>query len=101
MSPLLLHAYHHALQSGTTAPSWSGAIIVVIHKGGKDPTKLLNIALRILTAILARHVNKIITEIIHPDQTGFIKGRYYGDNIRRLLNLMTCPKVKRGQCYYP
>lgn len=76
------------------APSWREAIIVVMHKDGKDPTKLLNIALWILTAILARHVNKIITEIIHPDQTGFIKGRYYGDNIRRLLNLMTRPNVK-------
>ena len=78
---------------------------MVIHKDGKDPTKcqsyrpisLLNTDLRILTAILARRVNKITTEIIHPDQTGFIKGRYYGDNIRRLLNLMTHPKVKEEE----
>lgn len=83
-------------------PLWSQATIVVIHKDGKDPTKcqsyrpisLLNTDLRILTAILARRVIKIITEIIHPDQTGLIKGQYYGDNIRRLLNLMTHPKVK-------
>uniref|UniRef100_A0A3P8SZA0 Reverse transcriptase domain-containing protein n=1 Tax=Amphiprion percula TaxID=161767 RepID=A0A3P8SZA0_AMPPE len=97
ISPLLLKAYHYALQSGTMAPSWREATIVVIHKEGKDPTKcesyrpisLLNTDLRILTAILARRVNRVITQIIHPDQTGFITGRNYGDNIRRLLNLVT------------
>lgn len=33
LSPLLLKAYHHALQSKTLAPSWIEATIVVIHKG--------------------------------------------------------------------
>lgn len=32
-----------------------------------------------------------------PDQTLFITGRYYVDNIRRLLNLMTHPKVKEEE----
>ena len=69
----------------------------MIHKEGKDPTEcqsyrpisLLNGDLRILTAVLARRVNQIITQIIHPDQTGFITGRYYGDNVRRLLNIIS------------
>ncbi len=90
------------LQFGALAPSWREAIIVVIHNEGKDATKcgsyrpisLFNTDLRILTAIPAKRVNKIITKIIHPDQTGFIAGRYYGDNIRRLLNFMTHPKAK-------
>ncbi len=51
--------------------------------------------MRILTAILARRVKKIITQIIHPDQTGFISGRYYGDNIRRLLNIISHQKNKK------
>ena len=105
ISPLLRHAYYHALKSGTMAHSWREATIVVIYQVGKDPTKcqsyrlisLLNTDLRILTAILARHVNKITIQIIHPDQTGFIKGRYYGHSIRKLLNLMTHPKVKKEE----
>lgn len=105
ISPLLLQFYHHALQTGTMAPSWTEATIVVIHKEGKDPIKcesyrpisLLNTDLRILTAILARRVNRVITQIIHPDQTGFITGRNYGDNIRRLLNLVTHPEIHKEE----
>ena len=53
--------------------------------------------LRILTAILPRRVNHIITEIIHPDQTGFITGRYYGDNLRRLLNIISHQKEDKSE----
>ena len=28
---------------------------------------------------------KVLPDIIHPDQTGFLHGRYIGDNIRQLL----------------
>lgn len=105
LTPLLLNAYHYALESKTMAPSWTEATIVVIHKEGKDPTEcnsyrpisMLNGDLRILTAILPRRVNQIITQIIHPDQTGFIKGRHYGDNLRRLLNIISHLKDKKSK----
>lgn len=38
LSPLLLKAYHHALESKTMASSWNEVTIVVIHKEAKDPT---------------------------------------------------------------
>ena len=100
VSPLLLGAYHYALQFGTVVPSWRYATIVVIHKEGKDPAEcqsyrpisLLNSDLRILTAILAKRVNRLISQILHLDQTGFIPERYYEDNLRRALNIMSYTK---------
>uniref|UniRef100_A0A8C8E244 Reverse transcriptase domain-containing protein n=1 Tax=Oryzias sinensis TaxID=183150 RepID=A0A8C8E244_9TELE len=100
LTPLLLDAYRYAQENKTMAPSWSDATIVVIHKEGKDstdcnsyrPLSMLNGDLRILTAILAKRLNKIITQIIHPDQTGFIAGRHYGNNLRRLLNIISHQK---------
>lgn len=97
ISPLLLRAYHHSLDSGELAPSWREATIVVLYKEGKDPVKcqsyrpvsLLNSDLCILTTILSKRVNKIINHIIHPYQTGFIAERFYGDNLRRALNIMS------------
>uniref|UniRef100_A0A3Q0R6D1 Reverse transcriptase domain-containing protein n=1 Tax=Amphilophus citrinellus TaxID=61819 RepID=A0A3Q0R6D1_AMPCI len=81
LTPLLSKADHYALDSKTMAPSWTEATIVVIHKEGKDttecqsykPISLLKEDLRILTAILTRWFNQIITQIIHPDQTGFVE----------------------------
>uniref|UniRef100_A0A3Q2PLN4 Reverse transcriptase domain-containing protein n=1 Tax=Fundulus heteroclitus TaxID=8078 RepID=A0A3Q2PLN4_FUNHE len=75
----------------TFDPSTIKATIVVIHKEGKDPTdcqfyrpiSLLNTDSRILTSILANGLNKFITQIIHPDQTGFITGRHYANNLRQ------------------
>lgn len=57
----------------------------------------MNADLRILTAILARRVNRIITQIIHPDQTGFINGRYYGDNLRRQVNIISRQKDQESE----
>lgn len=37
---------------------------------------------------LALRLKKVIQDLIHPDQTGFLKGRFIGDNIRRLLEIM-------------
>ena len=52
------------------------------------PISLLNIDYKIATKCIAGRVKKVITHIIHSDQTGFIKGRFIGANIRRFLNLI-------------
>uniref|UniRef100_A0A3Q1EYB7 Reverse transcriptase domain-containing protein n=1 Tax=Acanthochromis polyacanthus TaxID=80966 RepID=A0A3Q1EYB7_9TELE len=97
LTPLLLNAYHYSLETKNYGPSWSEATIVVLYKEGKDPTdcgsyrplSMLNGDVRILTAALACRLNNIITEIIHPDQTGFIAGRHYGNNLHRVLNIIS------------
>lgn len=101
----LLKAYFHALELKTIAPSLTEATIVVIHKEGKDPTEyqsyrpvsMLNGDLCRLTVILARCADQIITQTIHPDQTGFITRRHLGDNLRWLLNIISYQKDKKSE----
>ena len=38
--------------------------------------------------VIANRVKDIITKIIDPSQTGFIKGRYIGENIRFLFEII-------------
>lgn len=40
-------------------------------------------------------MQKIITKLINPDQTGFIPDRQGANNIRRTLNIITCAKRNR------
>lgn len=53
--------------------------------------------MRSLTSTLAKRFSKSITHVINPDQRGFIAGRYYGDNVRRQLNLMSLYKTRQEE----
>lgn len=94
--PLLWNAFNWVLKEGEIPYSWREAIISVIPKEGKDklecssyrPVSVLNQDYRLFTAILARRIEKSLPEIIHLDQTGFIRQRRAQDNIRRTLHVM-------------
>ena len=49
---------------------------------------LLNTDYKILTKSLSRRLEKHIPDIIHPDQSGFVKGRFIGEPIRFVEDLM-------------
>ena len=52
------------------------------------PISLLNVDYKITTKALANRVKKVLPKIIHNSQTGFLKGRYIGENIRLLFELL-------------
>jgi len=41
----------------------------------------VNVDYKILTKVLANRLEKVLPKIINPDQTGYVKGRYIGENI--------------------
>ena len=71
-------------------------LITLLPKSGKDlelltnwrPISLLNIDYKIATKAIANRLKKIINKIISPNQTGFIKGRYIGENIRLIQEVI-------------
>lgn len=76
--------------------SWQEAIITIIHKQGTDaediknyrPISLINSYYKIFTNILANRFLKVLTQIIHQDQTGFLPRRSMRNNIRTIINVM-------------
>lgn len=52
------------------------------------PVNLLGVDCKILTKTLALRLEKILPDIIHGDQVGFIKKRSSADNMRRLKHLI-------------
>uniref|UniRef100_A0A669DGZ9 Reverse transcriptase domain-containing protein n=1 Tax=Oreochromis niloticus TaxID=8128 RepID=A0A669DGZ9_ORENI len=96
---ILAPVFHRMLQeikeNGRLPPNMNSANISLLLKPGKDPVypssyrpiSLINVDLKIICKALSKRLEKITPLLIHPDQTGFIKGRHSSTNTRRLLNL--------------
>ena len=73
---------------------------MLIPKGNKDkrllknwrPISLLNVDYKIMAKALATRLQKVISSVINSDQVGYIKGRYIGDNIRTILDILEITK---------
>ncbi len=75
------------------------SLILKKNKDETDPASYRPIALqnfdrKVVTKTLATRLNKHLSSIIHPDQTGFIPGRFSFFNVRRLLNTIYANHTK-------
>ena len=52
------------------------------------PITLLNVDYKILARAIAKRIESKLPKLVHPDQTSFVKGRYIGQNVRLLNDLM-------------
>ena len=72
------------------------SVITCLPKTGKDkqflknwrPISLLNVVYKIASGCIAERIKKYLNKIINNDQTGFIKGRFIGENIRLIYDLL-------------
>ena len=77
-------------------PISKNSVTILIPKRGKDPrfidnlrpVSLLDVPYKIFTKAIAVRIGKVIKTCINEDQTGFIKGRFIGENIRLILDIM-------------
>ena len=84
------------LQKGCLSVTQREGLITLLPKKDKDtlfiknwrPLSLLNVDYKILAKCLANRIKKHIDFLIHHDQTGFIKGRFIGENINKILSIM-------------
>ena len=88
--------YTEIVNDGIMHLSARRAIISLLEKSDRNPLKikswrplsLQNTDCKIFSKILATRLQSVMGDIIHPSQTGFMKGRYIGQNIMKILNLM-------------
>ena len=99
----LLNSYEAAFQNGSLSISQRRGIITLIPKADGNlkelsnwrPISLLNIDYKILTKALAKRIEKYLPKLINSHQTGFVKGRYIGQNIRLLSDIMEYLDAKK------
>ena len=101
----MVDSFNYAFENGDMSISQKRGIISLIPK--KDnykkylknwrPISLLNNDYTIVTKALALRLEKVLPTIISPNQTGYVKGRYIGESIRIITDMMSFTKKKTFQ----
>ncbi len=80
------------MEKGELTIEQKRGIIILLTKKGKNrlflnncrPISLLNTDYKVIVKILAMRLQLVLPNIINDDQSGYLKGRYIGQNIRIL-----------------
>ena len=109
MGIFLLRSLNYAYENGELSITQRLGIITLLPKGDKPkqslknwrPITLLNITYKLASPCIAERIKNILPDLINDDQKGFIKGRYIGENIRLLYDLIFYTKLHKKNlvCY--
>ena len=100
ISDLLIDSYNYTFKSKGLSQEQKLAVINLIPNKGKGlrylknwrRVSLLNKDYKILAKALANSLQKVIGHLIYEDQVGYIEGRYIGEAIRTIEDIMLLTK---------
>ena len=92
----LLKSLNYAFTVGELSTSQKQAVITLIEKDGRDkklvkvwrPISLMNVDTKIASKALAFRMRKVVANIINYDQTAYVKGRFIGESIRLIDDIL-------------
>ena len=92
----LVNSLNFSFENQSLTELQKQSIITLLPKPGKDisfldnwrPISLLNVDYKIATKSIANRLKNVLPSIIHSSQTGFLKNRYIGENIRLLFEVL-------------
>ena len=86
---------YESFEKGILPASLRKAVITLIFKQGDRsnlknyrPISLTNSDYKILTFVLAKRLQQVISKLVSPDQSGYIKTRYIGFNARLIMDII-------------
>ena len=93
---ILVSTLNYSFDHGEMSTSQKQAIIVLIQKKDRDsrliknwrPISLMNVDTKIASKALVMRVKKIIYKFVYIDQTAYIKGRFIGESVRLIEDLL-------------
>ena len=87
----LIASFNEAHEKGELSISQRRGLITLIPKEDGsllDISKWSNVDLKIASKTVAKRTEPTLSNLIHSDQTAFVKGRFIGENIRLISDIM-------------
>ena len=108
ISSPLIDCLNHGALLGELSISQRQGIISLIPKKNKDPLllknwrpiSLLNTDYKLATKCIAKRLEKVLPHLIERDQTGYIKGRFTGENIRLISDIIEQYEIEKGMIFF-
>ena len=93
---LVVRALNASFRKGELSTVQKEGIIICLPKGDKPreyiknwrPISLLNVVYKIGSACIAARIKTVLPKLVSEDQTGFMSGRYIGDNLRLIYDII-------------
>ena len=100
LGKFMVESFNEAYNKKEISHSQKQAVITLIEKKGKDrnylenlrPISLINLDAKIASKVIAIRIIKVLPEIIHCNQTGYVKGRFIGEAARSIMDVMDYTK---------
>ena len=96
ISKPFLECINESFEKGEMSNTQKQAVITLIEKKGKDrcfienwrPISLLNVDAKIMSKVIATRIKNVLPNIIHHNQSGYVKDRYIGETVRSIYDVM-------------
>ena len=96
LGTFLVSTLNHFFEIGELSTSQKQAIITLIEKKDKDKRfinnwrqiSLINVIVKVASKALSNRLKAVIHNLISVDQTAYVKGRFIGESIRVINNLI-------------
>ena len=92
----VLRSLNMGYRTGNLSVTQKQGIITCLPKPNKNrhflknwrPISLLNVAYKFASAVIANRIKVVLNSLIHEDQKGFISGRFIGENVKLIYDIL-------------
>ena len=92
----ILNSLNYGYKTGSLSITQKQGIITCLPKPNKSPfylknwrpISLLNVIYKLASSVIASRLKKVLHKLVHDDQKGFISGRFIGENIRIIYDIL-------------
>ena len=103
IAQILVECFNESFAKGEMSSSQRQAVITFIEKKDQDRCdlktwrliSLLNVDAKIASKVIAERMKRLLPGLIHDNQSGYIPGRWIGENIRSILDIMHYRQAKK------